>query len=90
MRRVLAAVHGLRLLAHWWPEIQRTLSAVVHELTRFSMGGDRFPDPLYERIQREPARGERWAQARTRAAQVRAHGVGGVSGAVAASPPSSL
>lgn len=43
----------------WWPEIHRTLSAVVHELTRFSMDGDRFPDPLYERIQRERGQGER-------------------------------
>jgi hypothetical protein len=42
----------------WWPEIHRALSAVVHELSRFSLGGDRFPDPLYERLQRE--RGAPW------------------------------
>jgi hypothetical protein len=42
----------------WWPEIARALPAMVHELGRFSLGGDKFPDPLYERIQRERARGE--------------------------------
>ncbi len=43
----------------WWPEIQHALSTVVYEMTRFSLGGDRFPDPLYERIQRRRAQGER-------------------------------
>ena len=40
----------------WWPDIRDALSAVVRELSRFSMGGDRFPDPLYERLQRERQR----------------------------------